>query len=134
MGSPAGPGDPRARAAALMGSAPLLGEGAKRAQVLAEAHAGMRCGGCRERIGIGLHFTVFKAEVVEGHPTMTTARLAACSRPDCDYAEECRRMAPVAEMVEFVWFDEALDDAGKRQPQMRPTADDDAPAVVPEQT
>jgi hypothetical protein len=77
---------------------------AAQAQRAAETHKGMRCDGCGLRISGGIRFTRFMPEMVDGKPTVTNFVVHACNA--CDYANDARQGAHVAEMIEFVWFDE----------------------------
>lgn len=72
----------------------------------AEARLGYRCGGCGERIGVGLKFRRIDVIAGEGgRPEVDVLELSACNGSGgCEYAAECREGADVIEMVEFVWL------------------------------
>lgn len=94
------------RAKQLGGTHELAGEVAERIRKEAEGRLGYRCGGCGERIGVGLKFR--RIDVVlgaGGKPQVDVLELAACNGASgCDYAEQCREGADLVEMVEFVWL------------------------------
>lgn len=93
-----------ARAAADLGGGALSGEMQYKGRVAAESQLGMRCGGCGERIGVGLQFTRIDVVLRDGKPAVDVARLSSCNGADgCDYADKARVDADVIEMVEFVW-------------------------------
>jgi len=79
---------------------------ARAATEMLEISQGLRCEGCGKRIKRGFHFT--SIAVKEEHPAL---RLAACSREECSYATACRTGATYVEQKEFVWLDEAGEDA-----------------------
>lgn len=97
----------RARAQRLSGRGVDLGmkgltdEQAREAQEVLELKAGARCSGCGRRITVGFAFTSLDPRDAEA-PVM---RIAACSRDDCDFAEEAKDGGTFMEMVEFAWVD-----------------------------
>lgn len=94
-----------ARSAKDLGGGQLTGAAAEEAIRKAEAQLGMRCGGCGERIGVGLQFTRIDAVMKDGKPTIDVSRLSACNGADgCDFAEKAREGADVIEMVDFAWL------------------------------
>lgn len=79
---------------------------ARAATEMLEISQGLRCEGCGKRIKRGFHFT--SIAVKEERPAL---RLAACSRDECSYATVCRPGATYVEQKEFVWLDDAGEDA-----------------------
>lgn len=84
----------------------MTDEEAREATEMLEMSQGLRCEGCGKRIKRGFHFT--SIAVKEEAPAL---RLAACSREECSYATACRTGATYVEQKEFVWLDEAGEDA-----------------------
>lgn len=94
-----------ARGAADLGGGELPESMVEKLREQAEGQLGMRCGGCKRRIGVGLQFTRIDFVVEKGQPTVDVQRLSACNGADgCDFAEEARKGADVIEMVEFAWL------------------------------
>lgn len=117
----AGPGDPRAKAAAMLGrETPLVGAEARDGRVYAERAAGMRCAGCGERIETGFRFTHFEPVLARGQRTVNTKVVSACSREECDFADRVRQGASAAELLEFAWLD---DDPGAAASDASPDAE-----------
>lgn len=79
----------------------LSDEQARQVQETIELKQGMRCSGCGRRIGIGMEFTS-----IDPRADQPVIKLAACSREDCEFMEECREGATVMQMVEYAWPDE----------------------------
>jgi hypothetical protein len=105
-------GPPPVAGAVDLGAIKLTLEDRAVGQFYAEMKAGMRCGGCGRRIGVGgFRFTAFRTEVVEGQPTVVAMVKSACARDDCNHADSLKGSADVVEMCEFVWLDEAGEDA-----------------------
>jgi hypothetical protein len=107
---------------ALRRETPLLGPEGVKARRIAELGAGMRCVGCGERITIGIRFTRFDPVLREGRPAVDTIVTQACSRKDCNYAQETAPRADVMEMIEFAWLDEAAAKPGQPEGSARAAA------------
>jgi hypothetical protein len=89
-------------------------EEAREATEMMELSLGLRCNGCGKRIGRGFSFV--SIAVKEKNVLM---KLAACARPECEYAAACRNGGTYVEMVEYVWLDEAGMDADPCQSIVR---------------
>lgn len=131
------PGSNGARRIAATGSvdlsrAAMSEEQAARAQEMAEVALGARCKGCGRRIGLGFHFTS-----IDPRDERPVIELAACTREDCDFAEQAKDGATFCKAVEFAWFDPAGLDARPaviiaRQNEKRAAAE--TPQEPPEST
>jgi hypothetical protein len=94
------------RAADLSSAKALPPKIEAQALVDAELRLNMRCGGCKERIGVGLVFSRFEVGATEeGRPVVNRMRMGACNGSNgCDFAAKARKGADVVEMVEYVWL------------------------------
>lgn len=79
-----------------------------KAIVAALKQHGMICEGCGHTIEVGFHFYRLDVGVRGGKTIVSTHRIAACSRDDCDFAERAREGAHVVEMREFRWLGSPL--------------------------
>lgn len=72
-----------------------------------ERKLGMRCGGCKGRIGLGFEFVMFAVVEVPGaRDRLASAKAYACTREDCDYAETCMRESNAVRQIEWSYLDE----------------------------
>ena len=93
-------------------------EQVEKVRKLAEMKAGMRCGGCEERITIGFEFVHFHVEMreVDGAkiPVHETRRIFACSRDGCGFAELVAQDADAMRPVEWAFLDhKAIEEPGQ---------------------
>jgi hypothetical protein len=74
-----------------------------------ELRAGLRCGGCRQRVSHGFEFTLIRAEY---RPELASGGIkaekrVACADPECGYAVQCVEIGAVAmREVKYMFLDE----------------------------
>ncbi|HEX7088674.1 MAG TPA: hypothetical protein VF192_00965 [Longimicrobiales bacterium] len=72
----------------------------------AEFQAGLRCGGCRERIeGTGFEFLKAKRIRDRQGTHLTIQRTFACARASCGYAEVAAKNSMAMKPIQVAWMD-----------------------------
>lgn len=93
--------------AADLSRAGMSDEQAWREQAKFEMAMGMRCHGCGRRVLIGAQFV--QIDVTD--PERPAVHRTACTRDDCDFAEQARDGATAMKMIEYAWLDPLGPDA-----------------------
>jgi len=82
-----------------LAAAAMTDDQARRVQEMLELQAGLRCNGCGRRITVG-----FKGISIDPrNPQQPVISHVACTREDCDHAEELARDSLAMEMIEYAW-------------------------------
>lgn len=89
--------------------ATLVGQMADEVKQAAELQAGLRCGGCKQRITEGTEFLNVQATTDGEKNEVRIRRTFACHRPDCRYWEIAADASLAARPVIWAFFDEKPD-------------------------